>query len=82
VPGADLLNQNGTCPYSFAGPSSVKSCRTEVIVTSDPIPRGWLSNQPVALENRKVVEEARALHEGCYLAKVAPEKQAAPETKR
>jgi len=51
------------------------------MATEDHIPYCWICGTPVPLEDCKIDEQGRAVHENCYVARVIPENpQTSPES--
>ena len=47
-------------------------------MATDSSPYCWICGKPVLLEDCKVDEKGRAVHESCYIAKVAQQKERQP----
>lgn len=47
-------------------------------MATDTIPRCWICHQPVRLEDCKIDEQGRAVHEHCYAAMLARNKRVPP----
>jgi hypothetical protein len=47
-------------------------------MATDLIPHCWICHQPVLLEDCKIDEHGRAMHEKCYLAQLAARKGPPP----
>ncbi len=48
-------------------------------MTTDPAQRCWICDQPIRLEDCKIDEHGRAVHETCYVAKVSLENKSAQD---
>ena len=47
-------------------------------MATDLTPCCWICDKPVPLEDCKIDEQGRAVHESCYLTKVASQKESKP----
>jgi len=44
------------------------------MTTDDPTPHCWICGEPVRLEDCKIDEQGRAVHENCYITRVLPDR--------
>lgn len=44
------------------------------MATHDPTPHCWICGEPVRLEDCKIDELGRAVHENCYITRVLPDR--------
>ena len=51
---------------------------SEAAMATDLTPHCWICHQPVGLEDCKIDEHGRAMHEKCYIAKLALKKETPP----